>query len=50
MLELRPHAVTYSIKSESDPAFPISDVYFIGMRVKRNVPITKNTIDLDGTR
>ena len=28
----------------------MSDTYFIGLRIRRNVQITKNTIDINGTR
>lgn len=50
MLELRPFARTYDIKSEVQEEFPCSDVYFIGIRIKNGVEIKKDLIDLTGTR
>ena len=50
LLECRRHATTYNIVSEQDKNFPVSDTYFIGLRIRRNVQITKNTIDINGTR
>lgn len=50
ILELRPHARTYSIKSEVREDFPVSDVYYIGIRVKNGVEINKDLVDLTGTR
>lgn len=50
MLELRPFAHTYEIKSEKQQDYPCSDVYFIGIRVKNGVEIRKDLIDLTGTR
>lgn len=50
ILQIRPHARTYSITSEQDHQFPCTDVYFVGIRVKHAVEIKQMQVDLTGTR
>lgn len=50
LIELRPHAQIYKIQSETSVDYPVSDVYYIGMRIRKDVEIKKDLIDLTGTR
>jgi hypothetical protein len=50
ILELRTHTRAFNINTEISDDFACADVYYIGMRVRKNVEIKKELIDLTGSR
>ena len=47
---MRLHSTTFDIKSEASEKYPLATVYYIGLRVRKDVEIKNDLIDLTMAR